>query len=121
MNPPRCSYCGNNPVPHFLYWYNESLNILLAPMRQKFLYNPISRFIKKHGLDQKFWRALLVLGENLFIITRQKDASKCKVRRAQVLWEEAQKRGIVMEELLLFGKPFDTYTVSSLQPTTYNL
>ncbi len=105
----KCPYCGNNPVPHHLYWYNESLNILLTPLRQKLLYNFLTRWIKRRGWDQSLSRFFLNMGETLGIITRRSDAALCKVKRAQVLWEEAQKRGIKMEELLLFGKPFDVY------------
>ena len=105
-----CPHCGNNPVPHFFYWYTESLNIALTSLRQKILYNSFTRFLKSRNWDLKFASGFLSFGEALKIIGRQKDVAKCKVRRAQVLWEEAQKRGIVMEELLLFGKPFDCYT-----------
>lgn len=104
-----CAYCGNNPVPHRLYWYNESLNIWLTPLRQKFLYNGFTKLIKKRGLDEKLARFFLSVGEKLKIISRQKDISKCKVARALVLWQEAEKRGIDMQELLIFGYPFDMY------------
>lgn len=112
-----CPYCGNNPVPHRLFWYNETLNIVLTPLRQKLLYNGVTRFVKRRAWDQKMALAFLFLGESLKIISRQKDVAKCKVRRAQVLWEEAEKRGIVMEELLLFGRPFDTYVATKQQET----
>lgn len=108
-----CVYCGNNPVPHLFYWYTESLNILLTPVRQKLLYNSFSGFLKKRNWDLKLAESFLSFGEAVKIIGRQNDIAKCKVRRAQVLWEEAQKRGIVMEELLLFGKPFDCYISES--------
>jgi cyanophycin synthetase len=104
-----CLYCGNNPVPHLIFWYNESLNILMTPIRQKVLYNFFARFIKQRNLGQKIALIFVGLGENLKFIGRQKDIKKCKVRRAQVLWEEAYKRGIEMSELLIFGKAFDTY------------
>ncbi len=108
-----CRFCGNNPVPHRLYWYNESLNILLTPLRQKVLYNRFTGYIKKKAWDQKVSLAALAAAERLKIISRQNDRTKCAVRRAQVLWEEADKRGIKMSELLIFGKPFDTYAAVS--------
>ena len=109
---PSCPYCGHNPVPHHLYWYNESLNLWLTPLRQKLLYNPLARFFKRHRLDESLAEIFLFLGEGLHLIRRQKDIFKCKVRRAQVLWEEAQRRGIKMEELLLLGRPFDAYVAA---------
>jgi D-alanine-D-alanine ligase-like ATP-grasp enzyme len=117
MDSSTCPYCGNNPVPHNIYWFNETLNILLTPIRQKILYNGLTRYIKKRRWDAGLGLFFLFLAEKLKIITRQKDIVKCKVRRAQVLWEEAQRRGINMEELLLFGRPFDAYWGSKRQET----
>lgn len=99
----KCPYCGNNPVPHFVNWYFESVNILLTPIRQWFL--GLFSFISFPGFALALARAGIFLG----IINFQDDIKKCKVERAKVLWEEAEKRGIKMRELLLFGKPFDVY------------
>jgi len=113
MNP-SCPYCGNNPVPHRFYRYSESLNIFLTPLRQKLLYNPLSRFLKRAEWLSKFENYFLGLGEALGIISSRTDCKLCKVRRAQVLWEEAKMRGIEMRELLLFGKPVDSYVAEKL-------
>lgn len=118
---PKCIYCGNNPVPHWMYWYNESLNILLTPLRQALLYNIFTRNFKKIGLDGLLARILLSTAEVLGIISRRKNLRECKVRRAQVLWEEAEKRGIEMQELLLFGKPIDTYVAHKKNAATENI
>ncbi len=109
MSYITCGYCGNNPVPHKFYWYNESLNILLTPIRQRILYNGFTRFFKKNNWGNRLSLFFLELGEWLLIIQRQSDVTKCKVRRAQVLWEEALKRGINMQEILVFGKSVDVY------------
>ncbi len=109
MTKNNCVYCGNNQVPHRVNWYFESLNILLTPVRQLVLYNPITKFLAHFGWGQNFAKIALAVGKALKIITIQPDIKKCKVRRAQVLWEEAGKRGIEMQELVLFGKPFDCY------------
>ncbi len=109
MKKNSCPYCGNNPVPHFVNWYVESLNILLTPLRQLLVYNYFFQALTKRGWGRMVAGGLLRLGEILGIITFQTDISKCKVRRAVVMWEEAIKRGIMMKELLLWGKPFDCY------------
>lgn len=105
----KCPFCGQNQVPHFLYWYNESVNILLTPLRQKLFYNSFSRWLKLKGFTEKMARAFFKIGKFFGIIKLRNDIAKCKVRRAQVLWEEASRRGIQMNELFLFGKPFDCY------------
>lgn len=104
-----CEYCGNNPVPHLTNWYFESLNVLLTPVRQKVLYNPVSEKLQNviypWGLGLKFTKLLMSLGA----VKARENIHDCKVGRAEVLWDEALKRGIKMKELLLFGNPFDTY------------
>jgi D-alanine-D-alanine ligase-like ATP-grasp enzyme len=104
-----CEYCGNNPVPHLVYWYFESLNILLSPIRQFLL--KVFSFVKLPSTSKFF----LWFGVKFGIIKFQDDINKCKVDRAKVLWEEAIRRGIKMRELLLFGKPFDTYIAEKYQ------
>ena len=116
-----CKFCGNNPVPHLIFKINESLNILLTPLRQKILYNPLARCAIKLGWNTKLANFFLALGESLKIISRRSSPTLCKVPRAKVLWEEAEKRGIVMEELLLFGRPFDSYLAEKKNPTSLNL
>jgi hypothetical protein len=111
-----CPYCGNNPVPHRFYWYSESLNIFLTPFRQKILYNPLSRFFKGKMWPGKIGKFFLDLGLFFGVVSLMRDVRHCKVRRAQVLWEEAQKRGIDMSELLLFGRPVDVYVAEKKYP-----
>ncbi len=107
-----CAYCGNNPVPHLLTWYFESTSALLTPLRRFLLYSPISKLAFK--FFARFNPALLItrLCFALGIVSFQDRAGQCKVRRAQVLWEEAGKRGIEMRELKVFGKSVDTYVAA---------
>ncbi len=113
MAKSKCLFCGNNPVPHTIFWINESLNILLTPLRQKLLFNPVSRFAAKKAWNIQVSKFFLTLAEGLKIISRRSDKNLCKVPRAKVLWDEARRRGIVMEELLFFGRPFDCYVASN--------
>ncbi len=112
-----CEYCGNNPVPHFVYWYFESLNLFLAPIRRVVLYNNFSLKIKKFFakiLPINFWLKIFVFFR---VITFNTNIEKCKVTRAKVLWQEANQRGIEFKELLLFGRPFDVYEAGYQAPT----
>lgn len=105
----KCAYCGNNPVPHFVNWYFESTDVFIAPLRRFLVYNFLAlRFKKFLRRNNAAWNFVSFLFK-LKIFTLQGERAKCKVRRAQVLWEEAEKRGIKMSELLLFGKPIDSY------------
>ncbi len=105
----KCADCGNNPVPHFINWYFESLNILFTPLRQFLFFNRLSTFFVKLFRNLQIGYGLFLLGKFLRILKLQNDISKCKVERAKVLWEEAVKRGIVIQEVLLFGRGIDVY------------
>ena len=37
------------------------------------------------------------------------DIEKAKTFRSRVIWEEAKRRGIPMEQVILFGQPLDHY------------
>ena len=114
-----CPYCGNNPVPHLVFKFNESLNILLTPLRQKLLYNGLTDLMKKHGWDQSLARFFLAFGEKIKILRRQSSEAECEVPRAKVLWQEAERRQIEMNELLLFGRPFDVYVAEKKYPSSF--
>lgn len=110
--PVRCAYCGNNPVPHFLHWYFESVNVLFGPLRAALLYNPLA-LLAKRAFGRLPWAlGLTDLLAASGVIGFGDDASACPSGRGQVLWEEAIRRGVVVRELKLFGRRFDTYLAS---------
>jgi len=45
------------------------------------------------------------------------DIEKVKTFRSRVIWEEAKRRGIEMEQLILFGEPLDFYR-AKIGPST---
>jgi D-alanine-D-alanine ligase-like ATP-grasp enzyme len=104
-----CVDCGKNQVPHFLYWYFESLNILFGPIRRFFLNRQFFQFVIKVFSKLRVGARLVIFGQTLGLLRLSADINQCKVSRAKVLWAEATARGINMQELLLLGKPFDTY------------
>ncbi len=104
-----CPYCGNNPVPHLTNWYFESLNVLLTPIRQGLLYNSWAQKFSKTSYSWNLGLKIIGLLKSAKVISSRTDITLCKVGRAEVLWEDAKKRGINMQELLVFGNPFDTY------------
>lgn len=109
LNKSDCLYCGNNPIPHFTHWYFETVNILLSPFRRLLFYNPLARRLvvsfRKTNWALKVVRWLVAVR----LIRYRSDMKQCQVRRAQVLWEEALRRGIEMKQLLFLNKPLDAY------------
>lgn len=110
--PEKCEFCGNNPVPHFVFWYFESVNILLSPIRRLFL---------KFRPPAEFLPALVSFAAALGIVSFREDKRECKVERARVLWDEAEKRNIQMRELLLFGRPFDVYQAVQIKDLRFKI
>ncbi len=108
-------YCGNNQVWHRANWYYTSADICLGPIRRFLVYNPITQGIedafeflfKKSGLS----RVLFNLALKLKILSVNTEREKCPYYRPQVLWEEAERRGLKFSEIRLFGKPMDVYRV----------
>jgi len=109
MQKNDCPYCGNNPVPHFLNWYFESFNVFFTPFRRLIFYNPAAKKLRLFLSRLNLGKLFVQIGDFLGLITYNTDIFQCKVPRAVVLWQEAEKRGMIMKELLLFGRPFDTY------------
>ncbi len=46
-----CPYCGNNPVPHYLNWYFDSMNILFEKIQIGVLMNPFAKFMSRFEDD----------------------------------------------------------------------
>ncbi len=106
---PKCLYCGNNPANHPMDKLAGLFNGITAPLNEHILYSESGRklmyFIEK-GLVVLTW-----IWFPLGIAKWNGDISKTKIARGRVLWEEAKKRGMQMEQLMVFGRATDIYRV----------
>lgn len=103
----QCNYCGNNQVNHFSHWLNESTSVLMTPLNQVIFGGKVGKiFFKKVSL---IFSPFLYILEKLNIITYGQDLSDKTSSRAEVLWLEAKRRGIVMQSLKFFGRENDSY------------
>lgn len=109
-----CPYCGNNPVPHYLNWYFDTINILFERLQVWFLCNPIAKFLSRWEDDITLW--IIGLGRLLFMIKLAKKPGPRTLDRARVLWEEAEKRGLEMREVRIFDRGVDLYIVRKSIP-----
>lgn len=112
----KCPYCGNNPVPHYLNWYFDSLNILFEKIQIGILANPLSRWASQWEDDISLF--LIGLGRLFGMIHLGKKPGKTTLSRAKVLWEEAEKRGLEMREVRVIDRAVDTYIVRKPIPGT---
>ncbi|MEI6711133.1 MAG: hypothetical protein WCK88_02630 [bacterium] len=85
-----CPYCGHNPIPHYLNWYFDSLNILFEKLQVGLLGNPLARFFGQWEDDVTIFLVSLLRLMGLVHFGRK--PGKTTLSRAKVLWEEAEKR-----------------------------
>jgi len=101
-----CLYCGNNPVNHKIHFVLKLLDMFLSPTG------------KLNDLSQnKYMRKLLDLSIKpvewtlalLHLYRFHNDIDRSVSDRSRVIWEEAQRRGIEMEGLEIFGRTPEQY------------
>lgn len=101
-----CSYCGDAPIIHSLAFI-ESVMVIAIDAHAKKLIKLVPSLIKS-SIDLV---PSLLLEIMVFFRAAKFSAdpdTACSVR-SKIIWREAQKRGIIMEQVILLGKPLDHY------------
>ncbi|HTE48707.1 MAG TPA: hypothetical protein VK675_02265, partial [Candidatus Paceibacterota bacterium] len=101
-----CSYCGDAPINHTLSFLESVVQITLE--------NPATIFIKYVPIGVKDFVDLIpeFLFRTLTFFKLAKfsaDTNRANNFRSKIIWEEAKKRGIVMEQVIFLGRPLDHY------------
>lgn len=101
-----CSYCGNAPINHTLAFLESLVAITLDNYAKNFL-KYVPSFIKNFAdlVPGVLFRTLVFLKLARF----SKDIDKANTFRSRIIWEEARKRGIEMEQVIFLGRPLDQY------------
>ena len=101
-----CAYCGNAPINHTLSFLESVVSITLDNQAKKIIkYVPF--FVKDFAdLVPEFLFRTLVFSKLARFST---DINKANTFRSKIIWEEAQKRGIIMEQVIFLNKPLDFY------------
>ena len=101
-----CSYCGNAPINHTLSFLESLIFVTLDNHTVNFI-KYIPRFIKSF-VD--FIPGFLFETLALFKLVKfSSDIEKAYTFRSRIIWEEAQRRGIKMKQVMFLGKPLDFY------------
>lgn len=106
LEKKTCVYCGESPINHD-FAFIESTIFSNLDSHAKFLLKYVPSFIK-HFVDlvPKFlFESFAVFGLARF----SDDVEKATTFRSKVIWEEAKKRGIIMEQVIFLNKPLDQY------------
>jgi D-alanine-D-alanine ligase-like ATP-grasp enzyme len=101
-----CSYCGDAAVSHTLFYIISLISV-----------NIDNHVLRVASRAPKFLRAfvdwLMMSTFETFLFFRlarlSSDINQARTFRSKVIWEEANKRGIEMKQLILFGAPLDQY------------
>jgi hypothetical protein len=102
----ECSYCGDAQVNHTLH-YIENLFSSVVDAHMVRVTSHAPRFLKDFAgwIPVFLFKALAFFGLAHF----SSDIDKASSFRSRIIWEEAQRRGIHMEQVILGKKPLDWY------------
>ncbi len=110
MNEPRpeqsnCVHCGNAEINHTVFFIDGCINALLKPVGSFGKWAPdfLERFVD--GIPG----SVVVLGSYCGLAHFSSDMDKAVTHRSRVIWEEALRRGIPMEQCFFFKKPLEFY------------
>ena len=105
-NKNKCLYCGNNPVNHNNSFFIQTTNVVFSPIfnAMAFLENRVVMKVAKIITTPylHFFRLIRML-------KMSSDPTLAHTERSGVIWEEAKKRGIPMEQFVIWGKPIEQY------------
>lgn len=112
-----CQQCGNNQTNHNISWISNTLSVLLEPIDSIVLGSMLGRLAD--ALLRYMTKPYLYTLRTLRLISWNTDKEKALTKRSYVIWEEAEKRGIRMEQLVIFKRPVEFYRAFLNNKTLY--
>ncbi len=115
-----CADCGNSPVNHFESYVSHTLAVWSSRSARKKktgIFGLVRTFSDMlYGiLEPVFFRVISHIPGAYF----SHDPSKARTYRSQVVWEEAARRGIHMEQLVFFKLHTDIYRAKIRESWNY--
>ena len=104
--PSHCLYCGNNPVNHTLAYVSQSLTVPMTPLVRLI---SVSDNSTVQYLGEKMIAGILLVLRMYRVVGFGTDPSRALSDRSRVIWEEAARRGIPMEQVLIWGRATEQY------------
>jgi cyanophycin synthetase len=106
LKKSSCAYCGDAPINHTRSFFESMVSGAFDNYAKIFLPyvpSPIKRFAD--AVPEFLFRTLVFFNLAEF----SSDINKANNFRSRIIWEEAAKRGIHMEQIIFLGKPLDHY------------
>jgi len=101
-----CPYCGNAGVNHTATFLTGCIGLLVDPMIAGTVRHAPPFFER---LVDRIIAGFLYIFSLLGIASFSDDMEKALSHRSRVVWEEAKRRGIQMQQVILAGKPLEFY------------
>jgi D-alanine-D-alanine ligase-like ATP-grasp enzyme len=102
--PPACAYCGDSPANHTVLFIDSTISVLTKVARTPRQKPPSILFrLEKSEIINGIIHLLFLLLRAIRVITFSEDIEKASSTRTKSIWNEAKRRGIPMQEILVFG------------------
>ena len=101
-----CSYCGDASINHTFRFLDSFISIPIDTHGIK-IFKYVPSFAKNFADSIPYF---LFGTLSIFkLIKFSSDIDKANTFRSKIIWEEAKRRGIIMEQVIFMGKPLDYY------------
>ncbi len=103
----KCSACGTSPVNHKFLFISSLIEETVGNFTDKFF--NFSETKTWHKISISIEKILFIFFTIFHIVTFSDDIEKTLTGRSKLIWEEARRRGIPMQQIKIFGKYVDFY------------
>jgi len=109
-----CSACGTSPMNHKVLFTFNVLEETLGKLGEIMM-----KLNKNQRLINYFEKVLHNTLSFIGVVRFNTDIEKAVTGRSKLIWEEAQKRGLKMEQIVILGKYIEHYRVKIQGKTLY--
>ena len=103
----KCSACGTAPVNHKLFYIEGFMtNIMDGVSKVMFGWIPVS---PENKIVDTFMAGFVNLFRLLGLAKFSEDVTKVASGRSELIWNEAIRRGIPMQQIIMFGVPLEQF------------
>lgn len=97
-----CAECGDNPVPHAFEWFDQTLAVVVTPLTHTI--TRLATHVHIHRLNEFLFGAFIFFMRMTLLARWSTEKREHFSFRSELIWAEAHKRGIPIEQLHFLGK-----------------
>jgi D-alanine-D-alanine ligase-like ATP-grasp enzyme len=103
----KCSACGTSNTSHSLLLISDLLEETIGRIGRIFL--KIFKIDENHALFKFFEKFFYKISALLGLLKYSDDKDRAVTGRSRLIWDEAERRGIKMQQVFMFGRPVEHY------------